>query len=921
MARCELHTPTGTWRLVEDPRRPGAGGDPDVDTLVFFASAAIRRQDPEVLPAIVRLRSELELPPPARGPGALDPQQLRELEAWVRSAVSLGRLRFEVVESPRGGAGAASAPVERPAPASVAAPPSPPQQELRPRRAPPPPAPAPVAAPPPPAAAQAPEPWKLSVRVTSARRPAVGDRPESWPEGEIEVGASSAAAQHGAPIWTARRALAQGDAGTFELADVRAGADATTLFLWVREARGAWSTRADLEVALAPGDRKTAELRLEPVVATVELFRGARNLPLVPFSTTDLPGTLDAELPAGDHGNAAAAGPPARFTFPPRDAYGDSADANEDPGLFRLRVRLDRVPDVATPAEVTATLKVRTRSDQAVGDRAFGSGSFKAGLAVHAAGMPVKLKRSAPDTWESPYLRVATSTDVVGECELVHSLPPRDPPATPAALAAPPPAAEGAAPPADPCQAAMEAGRQFGRRLVVEGAVGDVPFHHKPTMGGTPFARIPVKFLFASRTPVSAALKTRARGKVHQLNAWWAGQGLEFELVDPQVPIERVAAPARRLITIGEHTGAARVSTSAFQVTVRIRVKLPGKAEQVLPISAAIGGGKTPAEVATLLAGALSWSAPPAHELEPLKLEAKVFAVDGPRIYLELPELGVEKELKRLGASGPADVHIDAVSGDPEVLEIAGLAVDRPDPDPAVHIDLDAPPLEKAFHDAGFSPPAGVMRQWARAMKAVAGDCVAVVVEGEEHEHWKSPNAHPWDPTEPGFNTIRDQGGDLSAVMRGALVSGAGPGIPDPPAAAVWSENESKSTALTLLGFGRWTEACSLFTIFIGSGLQLVAKRDDVQHEMGHALADLDHTLGEPAWFYRSELMRTGSAEPSNALKMTRHRVFAGGVKNDAGTWKAVCRQLDHGYGGAIRARLQEVRPGWVVSAAFPDWS
>jgi hypothetical protein len=99
------------------------------------------------------------------------------------------------------------------------------------------------------------------------------------------------------------------------------------------------------------------------------------------------------------------------------------------------------------------------------------------------------------------------------------------------------------------------------------------------------------------------------------------------------------------------------------------------------------------------------------------------------------------------------------------------------------------------------------------------------------------------------------------------------------------------------------------------------AKSDDLQHEMGHALADLDHTIFEPDWFYKGELLHYGSAKPVNVLKMTRHKIYVGGVVNDAGTWKNSYHELATGYGGAVRAYIAQERGAWVVNQGWNGWS
>ena len=131
---------------------------------------------------------------------------------------------------------------------------------------------------------------------------------------------------------------------------------------------------------------------------------------------------------------------------------------------------------------------------------------------------------------------------------------------------------------------------------------------------------------------------------------------------------------------------------------------------------------------------------------------------------------------------------------------------------------------------------------------------------------------------------------------------------------------ESKSRALTLLNYGLWNEPCARLLMFLAVA-NFGAGQDDVQHEMGHALSDLDHTITDPRWFYRPELLHAGSADPGGALKMTRHKIHVGYIKNASGTWKFAYKELPNGYGGAVRGYITTLRPAWVVNAGFNGWT
>jgi hypothetical protein len=94
---------------------------------------------------------------------------------------------------------------------------------------------------------------------------------------------------------------------------------------------------------------------------------------------------------------------------------------------------------------------------------------------------------------------------------------------------------------------------------------------------------------------------------------------------------------------------------------------------------------------------------------------------------------------------------------------------------------------------------------------------------------------------------------------------------------------------------------------------------DDVQHEIGHALSALNHTINDPDWFYAPELLHTGSGKPGNAtIRQTRQKIFLFSVIKETGVCKAAYVQLDHGYGGAVRDWINTNENGWLVGALDP---
>jgi hypothetical protein len=86
---------------------------------------------------------------------------------------------------------------------------------------------------------------------------------------------------------------------------------------------------------------------------------------------------------------------------------------------------------------------------------------------------------------------------------------------------------------------------------------------------------------------------------------------------------------------------------------------------------------------------------------------------------------------------------------------------------------------------------------------------------------------------------------------------------------------------------------------------------------MGHALADVDHTIYNPEWFYKPELMHSGGPEPERSLHMTNHKIYVAVIEHNV-TWNASYRALDHGYGGGVRARIQARMGGWLVARLAP---
>jgi len=745
-------------------------------------------------------------------------------------------------------------------------------------------------------------PWKLSVAVESDKRAKVGAVEAAWVEGDVEVGISAVDADHKNPVKLVTKALTQVDEGKTTAAAMYTGTARATVYVWARAKSGAWFSRADVPITLDPGETKTATVQMLALKATATLFRGNKALAVVPFSTTDVFGVLDAALEDGDQGVDVGGRPgkyDAAFTFPLATEFGDVTDANADTALWRVRVKLDAVPEVVAPVDVKSTLKVLTKSGKCVNDVSFGNDKILSGRACHEDGMKVALAAAKADEWVSPYCRVVTTTDKKDQaCVSVHSLGPID---------------KTNAYPDDTTLVAadvMDAGKQYGRKLRIEGTLYGAPYFAELVMGGDePYARVPVKMLFASSdgTDITNKQKRVARIKLHQLNAWWAGQGIEFVFVDPAVPLAQIVAPPRRLVTVGEHTGPAVVSTVDFQIALEVTITATGKGPQEETITIDVPKDLTPAGTAAVIKRVVEAWRPVHVDNVGITLGTKVHDLGGPRAFLKGAAFPGKATLPLLGTKGPVDIVLSVAGGAVDALEISGLAVTPDDQS----IDIHAPPVARPYHEAVFSPPAATTRQWVRAFGGGNGNYVAVIIEGKGHGYYGPGQGYPKSLCEPGFASQAAAG--VHRVMELALA---------PPQNVQTIDNaESKSRALTLLNFGRWGEPCAMFTLFLDLAGSFQRGPDDLQHEIGHVLSDLDHTIGSPDWFYKSELLHNGSAQPANALKITKHKIHVSYIEDDGGTWKFAFTELAAGYGGAVRAFIDTNRNGWVVNAGWNGWS
>ena len=624
-----------------------------------------------------------------------------------------------------------------------------------------------------------------------------------------------------------------------------------------------------------------------PSPPTIELFRGGEVLKVVPFYPTDDAGYLDVALPDAKQ-NVEADSRPADLgaDFPKKDFYGDNDKANADPGVFRLRLK-----DAPDAFDGSVTLKVLDSNGQAI-DKISEDAKVK-DTATYKNGMAVVLKRKG-DVWESPYMRVATNP-IKSEYTIVHSLPPLG-------------------------SDNMDAGKQFGRKLRISGSAGGSPFEKDFTLGGQPFARIPVKFFFVADRVPSHSIMTQtirnARDKIHNLNQFWAAQGLEFRLVDSSTPLHQVPAPPRTLITIGDYTGKTKVSDHDFTVRISLSVKVGDNDAEAVNIVANVGANKNPIEAANVIKDAIKAWTPADHgTLAGLELDADTFDIAQARAYLTPVPLNLSGgapnsgPLQLLGARGPADVVIKKKAGNRVALadlRITGIRVFSSTDDPDTSIDINTPPMKEAYHDAVMIPPAGTTRHWVRTFSPADKTFVSVVVEHDPAHVRRATDGYPHKLCQQNFCSLFHATEGTMKVRFAPPLNG--------------DVGRSGSPAVTLLNFGLWDDPSAKFILFMASS-KFRSTQNDLQHEMGHALADLDHTIEDPTWFYTRSLMRR-MGQPEIAISMTNHKVYVDYIKDDDG-WKFSYKALEHGYGGAVRARIKANMSDWLVNElddGQPDW-
>jgi hypothetical protein len=647
----------------------------------------------------------------------------------------------------------------------------------------------------------------------------------------------------------------------------------------------------DLTIASNDPDHASVTVVLdgEQVQPSLELFRANTILTLVPFATTDIAAELDSALPDLQQRVAAPGGRPANlaadFEFPPVASHATNATADADAQLFR--VRLKHAPVAFVQQDVVAVLKVLDSTGTAI----TGITGFRfAALACHPDGMQITLRQNG-DVWESPYLRVATTVDALskGAFGIVHS----------------------PAPATTLLDAAM--GKQFGRRMTAtidDVALAPAPVTRHWTMGGEPYARVPIRFTWIDDAPPSDPKKKVAYGKLADANAYWAGSGLEFVLVGhPLVPFSHSGPPQRRLLVIGDFTGCDEVSPHAFTVDLGLTLTV-GVTPHLVAISCPVlANSDGPTTAAAIRQAIRAWAG--AGPLAGMTLDADIYSFPHPRVFLNyggLSVTGTPQALPAVGTHGPTDLTLrQALGAALAKLEITSLLVRRAGVNPDRTIDIHVPPVAQPFHDAMLHPPSGATRHWIRSFGPANEDHVSVVVETPNYGRRMGDAATPAALCEDGMCALYDA--DL-ATRKTRFVGPLQGDIPSSTAGPV-----------ALLSFGRWAQPFAKLIVTMSHDT-FSAAANDLQHELGHTLGDRNHTINEPAWFYDGELMHPSGPALGKANRRTRHKVLVDTIQDNGGTWEAYYEELATGYGGAMRARIAAIAQPWLVPLApgQPAW-
>lgn len=636
----------------------------------------------------------------------------------------------------------------------------------------------------------------------------------------------------------------------------------------------------------------------------VEMFRGQNVSPtmlqVAPFYCTDDAAELDGAVPLAMQNRVAATRPAsldAIFAAPKKTEFGEKDNANADPRVYRLRVKPEPSLDAFSQTDIVATVNVLNKlANPIVFSTAMGIGPA-AGTASHANGMQVPLKKNpGAASWVSPYLRTLTTAldrrSKQADYLIVHSLPPMK-------------------------KEDFEDGKQLGRKMRSLVTLYGARVTQDFTLGGQPFARVPIKFLFVAPAAQLPAMEATAKQKILQLNQYWASSGLEFSL-EGGVAIEHATAPARNLITIGEYTGCDTVYFDEFRLTLDLKVNLNGIDEDA-QVEIDLGANSTSAQVAAGIRTALqAWT--PGPNLPGVTLDADVFDIPDPRLLLAFdlqPEVHdlttgpLRVPAPLIGTRGPSDVVVKAAGAGVQGVQIAGLATtwDFATVTTVIKTDITAPPVNRNFHDGKIAPPCATERHWIRTFSPADKRYVTCIIE--------DPATEPQDIRyrefcQENFCALFDTDTTITmnsfdANMQTANIS---PGGPD---------------ALTLINPGLWNDPHAR-QIFFLRDRGFSTGPDEVQHEVGHALTGLNHTIYHPDWFYSGELMHNGSGKPDNkTIRMTSQQLFVDGLQKYTGTWCGLMVDCPKGYNGAVRDGIRNLPfADWLVTGLDPTqdaWS
>lgn len=406
--------------------------------------------------------------------------------------------------------------------------------------------------------------------------------------------------------------------------------------------------------------------------------------------------------------------------------------------------------------------------------------------------------------------------------------------------------------------------------------------------------------------PATIPLHTNtAYAKIAHLNQYYAGQGVEFVFENASTPLVLAPAPERRLLAINDFTGAAAVANHDVDLTITIAITVAGVVHNHA-VAVRIAANTDPPTAGGVIKAAISTSVL-GGALAGIALDADVYDFPDPRLYLSFNNPG--RVPPALGVRGPTDVVIRQSGGAPAAkLEIAALAaVDVTTGAADTAVDFFVPPVDRPFHDPNFNPPCAATRHWVRTYGAAAADYVSLVIEPVASVR-RQEEATYTALCQAQLHTLYDA--DLATMLSRFT-------------APLDADLAGSTSPYAILKFGRWAEDAAQFISFLPQGSYSEAA-NDVMHEVGHALADVNHTPVHPAWFYENELMQaSGPQGNSRAVKMTRHKILVD-VLDPNGGWHQADETCARGYGGRVRDQIAQRANAWVITTprapGQPPW-